>query len=561
MDPKDLTQEQPHVQDPNVKTLGDASSQINQDFKERSIEDKAKSSGGKYGYIDIARTPINPDLFYLVDANEAEQALTIPFFRLGKKLRVATSDPENTGAKTILNNFVTQGYEVQINLASAEGIQKALVQFHNAQMKPKTKIQTGFDESQLEEYQKELENLAHLADKIQASSAKEGLNILEIGAIKTGASDIHFQPEEEKVLIRFRIDGLLQEVTSISFDVYKQLAQQIKYDSGMKLNVTSVPQDGRTQFEVNGREIDVRVSALPTGFGETLVLRILDSGKQFGNFEELGFSADHLQTLDEISKLSQGMILVTGPTGSGKTTTLYTLLERYNTPERKIITLEDPIEYKLGRIVQSQINEAKGYTFAGGLESVLRQDPDVVMIGEIRDLDTANTATQAALTGHVMLSTLHTNSALESVPRLINMGLKPFTVAPALDTMIAQRLVRGFCPHCVKNEALSPEQVKHLQEELTKVATKTGQTYSIPVELPKACGCEICNNTGYLGRIVVAEIIRIDDEFRELILGEASLLDMRKEMNKRGILTMYEDGLLKVIAGKTSLEEILRVTS
>lgn len=559
MDPRELTQEQSQVQDPNVKTLGDASSQINLDFKERSIEDKAKSSGGKYGYIDIARTPINPDLFYLVDANEAEQALTIPFFRLGRKLRVATADPDTGLAQALLSNFIAQGYEVQINLASAEGIQKSLVQFHNAQLKPKVKIETGFNEAELEEYQKELENLANLASKIQASSAKEGLNILQIGAIKTGASDIHFQPEEEKVLIRFRIDGLLQEVTSINFDVYKQLAQQIKYDSGMKLNVTSVPQDGRTEFEVNGREIDVRVSALPTAYGETLVLRILDSGKQFGNFKELGFSEDHLRTLDEISKLSQGMILVTGPTGSGKTTTLYTLLERYNTPERKIITLEDPVEYQLQRIVQSQINEGKGYTFAAGLESVLRQDPDVVMIGEIRDLDTANTATQAALTGHVMLSTLHTNSALESVPRLVNMGLKPFTVAPALDTLIAQRLVRGFCPHCVKTEALSQEQIQHLQAELTKVATKTQQTYSVPTELPKACGCEICNHTGYLGRIVIAEIIRMDDEFRELILKDASLLEMRKETAKRGILTMYEDGLLKVIAGKTSLEEILRV--
>lgn len=560
MDPRELTQEQSQVQDPNVKTLGDASSQINLDFKERSIEDKAKSSGGKYGYIDIALTPINPDLFHLVDADQAEQALTIPFFRLGKKLRVATADPDSSLSQTIIDSFVKQGYEVQINLASAEGIKQSLVQFHNAQLKPKVKIETGFNEAELEEYQKELENLANLASKIQASSAKEGLNILQIGAIKTGASDIHFQPEEEKVLIRFRIDGLLQEVTSINFDVYKQLAQQIKYDSGMKLNVTSVPQDGRTEFEVNGREIDVRVSALPTAYGETLVLRILDSGKQFGNFEELGFSADHLKTLDEISKLSQGMILVTGPTGSGKTTTLYTLLERYNTPERKIITLEDPVEYQLQRIVQSQINEGKGYTFAAGLESVLRQDPDVVMIGEIRDLDTANTATQAALTGHVMLSTLHTNSALESVPRLVNMGLKPFTIAPALDTLIAQRLVRGFCPHCVKTESLSQEQIQHLQAELTKVATKTQQTYSVPTELPKACGCEICNNTGYLGRIVVAEIIRMDDEYRELILKDASLMEMRKEAAKRGILTMYEDGLLKVIAGKTSLEEILRVT-
>jgi len=562
MDAQDVREQKIQVRDPNIQSLQDASSKINQGFKERSIANQANSSDGKYGYIDIARTPINPDLFSLIDANVADQALLIPFFRLGTKLRIAVVDPENETARALIAAFQEKKYEVQINLASAEGVKQALKQFHNAQALETQKLETKVDEKQLEEYQKELENLAKLTEKIQASSAKEGLNALEIGAIKTGASDIHFQPEKDGVRVRFRIDGILQELTKLDSPVYAQLAQQIKYEAKMKLNVTDIPQDGRIAFRINDRDIDVRVSALPTAYGETLVLRILDSGKQFGNFEGLGFSKEQLAQIDEISNLSQGMILITGPTGSGKTTTLYSLLSRYNTPEKKIITLEDPVEYRLERIVQSQIREDKGYTFSAGLESVLRQDPDVVMIGEIRDLDTAQTATQAALTGHVMLSTLHTNSALESIPRLTNMGLEPFVIAPALDTIMAQRLVRTFCPHCKTDEAVSAMDKAYLEKEVAIINKLKGTNYVVPDTLPKANGCKTCNQTGYLGRLVIVEIIRLDDKFREVVLeNSSSLLVLKKAAVKRGILFMKQDGILKVISGQTSLSEIRRVTN
>jgi len=562
MDAQDVSSQKIQIKDPKVQSLQDASSKINQNFKERSIADTAKQSDGKYGYIDIARTPINPDLFALVDADLAEQALLIPFFRLGMKLRVAVADPENQMAKQLLQDFANKKYEVQLNLASAEGIKLALKQFHQAQALETQKLETKVDETQLEEYQKELENLAKLTEKIQASSAKEGLNALEIGAIKTGASDIHFQPEKDGVRVRFRIDGILQELTKLDLTVYAQLAQQIKYEAKMKLNVHDVPQDGRIAFRINDRDIDVRVSALPTAYGETLVLRILDSGKQFGNFAKLGFTNEQLAQIDAISNLSQGMILITGPTGSGKTTTLYSLLSRYNTPEKKIITLEDPIEYRLERVVQSQIREDKGYSFSAGLESVLRQDPDVVMIGEIRDLDTAQTATQAALTGHVMLSTLHTNSALESIPRLTNMGLEPFVIAPALDTIMAQRLVRTFCPHCKTEEIVSASDKAYLEKELAAINELKGTNYVVPETLPKANGCKACNQTGYLGRLVIVEIIRLDDEFREVVLeNSSSLLALKEAAVKRGILFMKQDGVLKVISGQTSLSEVRRVTN
>jgi type II secretory ATPase GspE/PulE/Tfp pilus assembly ATPase PilB-like protein len=542
-------------------SLAEATTKINQDFKEEDIASIAKASGGKYGYVDIARTPINPDLYLLVEAEEASQARLIPFFRLGMKLRLAVEDPDNALTKSLILKLVEQNFEVQINLASKEGILKALELFHNAQLKTAPSIKTSINIDELEAYQKEIENLAKLTEKIGVSSAKEGLTLIELGAIKTKASDIHFQPEAKEALIRFRIDGILQNVSKIPLEIYDQLAQHIKYEAGMKLNVGYIPQDGRISFTVNERKIDVRVSTIPTEFGETIVMRILDSGKKFASFEELGFSEQHLAVLNEVSDLSQGMILVTGPTGSGKTTSLYSMLSRYNTPERKIITLEDPIEYHLNRIVQSQINEKKGYTFAKGLESILRQDPDVVMIGEIRDIETANTALQAALTGHVLLSTLHTNSALESIPRLINMGLEPFMIAPALDTLMAQRLVRQFCPSCKREKSLDADEKNWLTEKLREVSLVNKESYTVPDSLPEAVGCEACNHTGYLGRIVIAEIFRVDDEFKDLIVQKKSLLELQKFAMSKGMLNMEQDGIVKIIKGITSIAEVKRVTS
>lgn len=556
---QDVSAQKPTT-DMSVKSLEQAATNINLELKEKDLASQAQSSGGKYGYIDIARTPINPDLFYLIDADIAEKALCIPFFRVGKTLRVACSDPENEITKIVFEKFIKDGYKLQINLASEEGLLKAVRQFHMAQSGVKQELETEVDENEVEVYQKEIENLSKLADEIKVSSAKEGLNLIEIGAIKTGASDIHFQPEESEVLIRFRIDGILQNVTRLSKEVYNQLAQQIKYDSGMTLNASNVPQDGRMSFQVNDRKVDVRVSALPTDYGETLVLRILDSGKKFLDFKELGFNDEHLAILDQISHLSQGMILVTGPTGSGKTTTLYTMLSKYNTPEKKIITLEDPVEYQIANIVQSQINEEEGYTFSEGLESILRQDPDVVMIGEIRDLDTANTATQAALTGHVMLSTLHTNSAIESVARLVNLGMNPYMLSPALDTIMAQRLVRTFCEHCKKDMALGDEDRAYLEKELVAIEAVTGQAYQIPETLPSAAGCDKCNHTGFLGRMVIAEIVRVDEKMREMINEGASVTELEEYAVSLGMLNMKQDGIIKVVEGKTALDEVRRVT-
>ena len=517
-------------------SLLDVSAGINKDFKEKSVKDRAAASDGQYGYVDIAATPINPDLYVMVDAEILNSAQTLPFFRLGSQLRIAVVNPDDANTKIAIKPFL----EYKAEHTTKENI---------------------LEKKDIEEYQKELENLAKLTETMKVSSAKDGLLTLLVGAIRTKASDIHMQPEDDSVKLRFRIDGILQTVSQLDSKIYSQLCKQIKYDSGMKLNVTDVPQDGRMMFETQDRSVDVRVSVLPTDNGETIVMRLLDSGKNFLSLEQLGFNQEHLEIFEKICRLSQGMILVTGPTGSGKTTTLYSMLSNYNTPDKKIITLEDPVEYHLDNIVQSQIHADKGYTFASGLESILRQDPDVVMIGEIRELDTANTALQASLTGHVVLSTIHTNSALESVSRLMNIGIEPYLIAPSLDTVIAQRLCRTFCPKCVKHEKITDSEKQILTEHLQTVSAVTKKQYTIPDTLPKAQGCDVCNNTGYLGRVVVAEVIRLDEELKEMILQKDSTYKLQKKAYDKGIISLFMDGILKVITGKTSLEEVLRVCS
>ncbi|MBI95629.1 type II secretion system protein GspE [bacterium] len=537
----------------------DLSNKINLEIQEEIVKKKAEALGNKYGYINLISTPINADLYDFWDLKELKEGLVIPFFRVGSKVRVAINDPNFSKTKEVLEKMKKEGFELQLNLASRIGILYQLKKFTEGKIKD-DKIENIVDEDLIETYQKEIETLSKLGESISLSTLSKGINDLLVGGLKTKASDIHLQPQEEKTLVRFRIDGMLQKVLEFDNKIYKELAKQIKYKSGLRLNVNDIPQDGRLFFEVNEYKIDVRVSTIPTEFGETIVLRLLDSRKKFLDLEHLGFNERDLSILNDISDLSQGMILVTGPTGSGKTTTLYSLLARYNTSDRKIITLEDPIEYHLDRIVQSQINEKKGYTFQMALESVLRQDPDVVMIGEIRDLETANTALQASLTGHVMLSTLHTNSALEAIPRLRNMGLEPYLIAPSLDTVMAQRLVRKFCEHCVEEKEINEKDLGILKAESEKISKITKKPYNIPSKLPCAKGCEKCNHTGYLGRIVICEIFRIDQEFRDAITEDVPFSKLLQKAQKEGMLTMYQDGILKVIDGHTSLSEVLRVT-
>lgn len=532
---------------------------INRDLEEKSVAERAQKMG--MSYIDVARIHINPDHLRLVKGEDAAQAMLVPFFKVGKKIRIAIAHPTNPGTQAIIRKLKDEGYLINVNLASETGIKQALQGY--AQIETVSPIETRniIDESKITSYQTEIENLTSLKEKIQSVTAEEALNFINVGALKTGASDIHYQPEENKVIVRFRIDGVLQEVLEIDKSTYNYISNQLKYKAGMKLNITNIPQDGRYFFTVNDRKIDVRVSSIPTEYGESFVCRLLDSNKKSFSFQDLGFEGRDLEILQKALKLPNGMVLVTGPTGSGKTTTLYSLLNQFNTPDAKIITLEDPIEYHMNGITQSQINDKRGYTFASGLRAILRQDPDIVMIGEIRDEDTANTAAQAALTGHILLSTLHTNSAIETIPRLQNIGLKPFMIAPSIGTVIAQRLVRKVCPYCAQQEPINDGERKTISAAIEQIKqVYPNAQLSLPPTLPHIKGCEKCSNTGYLGQLSVSEAFENTDELKDLILSGAPTSELFKLLRKNGMLTMGEDGVIKVLRGATTLEEVERVT-
>ncbi|HYV33340.1 MAG TPA: GspE/PulE family protein, partial [Candidatus Limnocylindria bacterium] len=410
------------------------------------------------------------------------------------------------------------------------------------------------------------EPYAEILKNLQSEEEQTKLNasrLLEIifgAGIKMKSSDIHMEPEEHFVKLRFRVDGVLQDVLHINKSLQRSLVTRIKILSKLKLNVENVPQDGRITFYFLGRPIDVRVSSLPSAYGEEIVMRLLGTGAVSLMLKDLGFRSDAQAIVEKALEKPNGMIVTTGPTGSGKTTTLYAFLNELNQQGVKIITLEDPVEYKLEGIVQTPIDHNVDFNFAKGLRAILRQDPDIVMVGEIRDQETAETAMQAALTGHMVLSTLHTNDASGAIPRLLNMGVKPFVVAPALNVVIAQRLVRKLCQVCKKPAALSPtvmEKINYILKHLPKASD---------IKLPKelifyhSAGCKECGNLGYNGRIGVYEVLENTDAMQKLIFTEnTSMAEFRKVAQAQGMLTMVQDGLLKALDGVTDVEEVFRV--
>ncbi len=393
----------------------------------------------------------------------------------------------------------------------------------------------------------------------EEATTTEIIDLVLSSAIAVDASDIHFETGEDGVHLRLRLDGLLNEVHRFETKKYLELLNRLKLTSGLKINISDKPQDGRFSVLLGGREIEVRTSTIPSEFGETIVLRILDPKNISLELKDLGLRKDDEASIRGELKKPNGMILVTGPTGSGKTTTLYAFLKLVRDPGLKLITIEDPIEYHLEGVEQTQVDEASGYVFSSGLKSILRQDPDIILVGEIRDLETAEIAFHAALTGHLVFSTLHTNSAVGAVPRLIDLGTKSSIIGPALNLVIAERLVRKLCPHCRKAIVLEKgldEKIKNFIKNLPAGARK-----SIPKEtiLYQAAGCSECRS-GYRGRIGVFELMEFNDNLRELINQEANEVAIGRLAKKQGLVSVQEDGLIKVLSGTTTLEEVERVT-
>ncbi|MDI6882930.1 MAG: GspE/PulE family protein [Patescibacteria group bacterium] len=421
-------------------------------------------------------------------------------------------------------------------------------------------------QKKLKEIKSKISNVLKFKEAIEKVLAKEVTKILEVliaGAINLEASDIHFEPEEKRVKIRVRLDGILHDVLFIIPKIYQSLISRLKLLSGIKLNITDRAQDGRISVFLAETQIELRVSTIPSEYGESVVMRILNP-ENLIEIEELGLREDMAEIFKKEIKRPNGMIIVTGPTGCGKTTTLYAILKRIQNPEIKIITIEDPIEYHLEGISQTQVVPEKGYDFANGLEAIMRQDPDVILVGEIRDFETAKIALQAALTGHLVLSTLHTNDAAGTVARFLALGEKPINIAPAINISVAQRLVRKVCQKCAEFKKPNKEEWLKLKRGLKSLPKKIKEKLKIlllekNLKIPKAKGCSFCNFTGYKGRIGVFEFFLVDPEIENFILNSPSVSDLRTLAKKKGMITLKEDGLIKFLKGITTLEEIERV--
>ena len=382
-------------------------------------------------------------------------------------------------------------------------------------------------------------------------------NMIFSWALKLKSSDVHFDNYQDYVVLRFRIDGILVDIFNLTKEEYKLILQKIKYSSHLKLNINNIPQDWKYDLMIWNKKIDIRISTLPTKFWENVVARLLDSSEAIVWFEDLWFFWVAKKVINNIIKKKNWLILVTWPTGSGKTTTLYTILKKINSRDKKIITLEDPVEYQMDWIIQSEIDEKAGYTFAIWLRALLRQDPDVIMVWEIRDKETLDIATTASLTGHLVLSTLHTKSAADTLDRLINMWLEPYILASALDTVIAQRLVRKICPYCKKEVKKTKAEETIIENMLRDIGIKWLKVKN--VKLYKWAWCEKCNNTWYAWRIWIFEILVITPKLREIIRAWASVSEIMEEARKWDMITMKEDGILKAMRWFTTIEEILRV--
>lgn len=541
------------------KSLDEKISEIQIRQLERGVEEKAKKLG--LPYADLRTIPINPSVVMLLDESTAKDAEIAVISQSGKNLKIAAIDPENQKTKSALDKLAGDGYSLNVFIVSSIGINRAWERYRLKKNVKEDELGViSLKEEEISSVQKEIKDISDLKNRLSGLSTTQVMATLIAGALKIDASDIHLEPEEKDVRLRYRIDGMLQDVVTLSQEGYSQLLSRIKLISGLKINVHDSPQDGRFTIRQEGVDIEVRVSVLPGGYGENIVMRLLDPRKIRQNLEDLGMREDTLELIKKLLQKTTGAIVTTGPTGSGKTTTLYAFINHVNSADIKIITIEDPIEYHVAGISQTQVEPEAGYTFASGLRSIVRQDPDVILVGEIRDKETAEIAMQASLTGHLVFSTLHTNDAAGAIPRLIDLGVKPVTIAPAINAAMAQRLVRRLCQKCKKKAAISANDFELLNRYLKNLPPdiKTGEiTKNLEIYYPQKC--KECNFTGYKDRVGVYEIFSIDPEIEKLIITSPSISAIRDLAIKKGMVTMLQDGLIKILSGITSTEEVLRV--
>jgi len=512
-------------------------------------------------FIDLRRQTIRKDILTLIPEPIVQNHQIIAFEKDEKEIKIGCLDPQDLEIFEFLKKKTNLG--IKIFLTTPTSIKQALTLYHKGISAEFKQISKGEEESKLVT-PKELKQLAQDLPIVRIVDT-----LLEY-AIFEGASDIHIEPAENDMIIRYRIDGILREVMRLPKSIQEGVIARIKILSRLKIDEHRLPQDGRFKISTSDYKISFRVSILPVFDGEKVVLRLLNESFQVLTLEQLGFQLKALNIVRENLKKPHGLFMVTGPTGSGKTTTLYTLLDMLNKPEVNILTIEDPIEYRMPRVNQSQVNPRIGYTFAIGLRALLRQDPNIIMVGEIRDNETAEIAYHAGMTGHLVLTTLHTNNAVTTLPRLLEMGIPPFLIASTTNLVVAQRLVRKICLNCIQSYTLTKKAIQDIEihfslKSILEILEREGVIISskAPIEsllFYHGKGCKQCNSTGYKGRIGIYEALEITEEISELILSKATTGEMEKAALKQGMLTMTQDGFIKAKNGITTLEEILRVT-
>jgi type IV pilus assembly protein PilB len=539
------------------------------DLLHKEEEDLVQILSGKYGleYVNLLATPVNTDALRLIQEQTARDNKVAAYALINKKVKVALRNPQDEKVLEVIEGLKTKGYEPELHIASMQSLEKAWKMYADLSFAYESKagsLEISSDEiTAIIDQAKSLPTIVSILENtLKGKKSYRVSRILETmvaGALAVGASDVHLEPEEAYVRLRYRLDGVLAEVVRFDLETYGLVLSRIKLISGMKLNIKKDSQDGRFSIRLPIGDIEVRVSILPGAYNESIVMRILNPKSINVPLDELGIHPKLLALLDQEIARPDGMLLTTGPTGSGKTTTLYAFLKKVHNSEVKIITIEDPIEYHLPGIVQTQVND-KGYTFLEGLRAAVRQDPDIIMIGEIRDNETAEIAVNSALTGHLVFSTLHTNDAAGTFPRLNELGVNSGTLPSALRISMAQRLLRRLCSHCKKEVVVEGEAQKNIEEVLATVEDVS----LIPSDKTKmwvAVGCDKCNMTGYKGRIGVYEAIRMDEKVSQAVASGASDRDIWVAAQGQGLLTMKQDGVIKILTGMTTLEELDRVIS
>lgn len=516
---------------------------------------KAKAAAYNLPIYSLHETAINPECSQFFSEMIAKKYSVLPFKidKSAKTIDVAMIDPLDVQTIEYLERKT--GYKILPYIALPRDIELAITELYGQGLT--SEVSEAVTESKKEfgeESEANVTNMEQFKELVREAPVAKIVSTIVEFAIKSRASDIHIEPLPDKTRIRYRIDGILQEKLTLPKNIHDAVVSRIKILSGLKIDEKRLPQDGRFNFNLSGLEVDLRISTLPTVHGEKVVMRLLRKTAKVPSLQDLGLRGMALSRLEENMKKPHGIILITGPTGSGKTTTLYSIFSILNTSRVNISTIEDPVEYQIVGVNQVQVNPAAGLTFASGLRSFLRQDPNIILVGEIRDSETVVLAIQAALTGHLVFSTLHTNSASGAIPRLLDMGAENFLVASSLNCLVGQRICRQICTDCQEEYEPSPEIVADIKNVLGQYLPPNAT-----IKLRRGKGCAVCNKTGYLGRIAIFEVLPITDKIVKLILQKAPVSEIEKEAIAEGMITMKQDGYLKVIEGITTIEEVLRV--